>query len=32
MFFRNVVMFRFPTTVDFSQVAQLLPAGKGGER
>lgn len=26
MFFRNVVMFRFPTTLDFNQVAQLLPA------
>lgn len=26
MFFRNLVMFRFPPAVDFSQVAELLPA------
>ncbi len=25
MFFRNLVMFRFPTSIDFSEVAQLLP-------
>ena len=25
MFFRNLVMFRFPTSTDFSQVAALLP-------
>ena len=25
MFFRNLTLFRFPTTLDFSQLDELLP-------